>query len=419
MIGIVLVDDVTTPGPYLCGRRVADWLLDTVEALSPVSLEADSGPLRDRIALRPALDRALRMGRACDTTLVLPLSAPLLRPATLRRLVSSLAAGSSAAAASAAAASAAAASAVVASAVVAELVRPVPWWAESAAAGPAVFAVAGPPALARVGIPAACIDPALAGQRLAAAGVRVSTIRVDGVETLWLNDPADRVAAANALYARIAAGWLARGVVIEDPATTRIDSGVRIGAGARIRANTELVGDTAIGARSVVGPTTTVRDSRVGEDCQVHYSVCQDIEVGDGANIGPFAWLRSGSSLGDRCRAGAFVEVADSVVGAGTEIPHLAGLFSADVGRNCNVASMSGSLNYNGGQKRRTRIGDDVSIGSGSILIAPISIGDKAETAAGSVITEDVPSGALAVSRTPQRNITGWSAVRSRPIDPC
>jgi bifunctional UDP-N-acetylglucosamine pyrophosphorylase / glucosamine-1-phosphate N-acetyltransferase len=204
-------------------------------------------------------------------------------------------------------------------------------------------------------------------------------------------------------------GWLDRGVTIEDPATTRIDATVRIGAGARIRPHTELVGDTVVGPDSSIGPMTSVRNCRVGERSQVRYSVCQDVEIGDDVNVGPFTWLRSGTRLGDRCRAGAFVELADSVVGDGTSVPHLAGLFSADVGRDCNFGSMSGPANFDGVRKHRTRIGDDVSIGSGSILVAPVSIGDRSQTAAGSVISEDVPDGALAIARTQQRNVTGWA----------
>jgi bifunctional UDP-N-acetylglucosamine pyrophosphorylase / glucosamine-1-phosphate N-acetyltransferase len=239
-----------------------------------------------------------------------------------------------------------------------------------------------------------------------------SRVRVSGVEALWLGDPAERAEIERALYARIAAQWQARGVVIEDPATTRIDATVRIECGARIRPQTELVGQTVVGRGSRVGPVSSIRDSVIGADCLVHYAVCQDAEIGDGANVGPYTWLRSGTKLGPGCRAGAYVELADSVVGAGTSIPHLAGLFGADVGRNCNFGSMSGPANFDGVQKHRTRIGDDVSIGSCTILVAPVSIGDGASTAAGTVITEDVPSGALGVARVPQRNVTGWAALR-------
>jgi bifunctional UDP-N-acetylglucosamine pyrophosphorylase/glucosamine-1-phosphate N-acetyltransferase len=410
---VVLVDDVAGgAAPLLCHRPAVDWLLDTVEALSPATLTvvaaadgppavADAQTVCDRIARRPHLSRLLRAsgsGAPVSATLVLPCSLPLLRPATLR-------------------------SPGAREAVVLASVRHRQWWEErTSAAGPIAILVAG-----TVDDVSALAAPTTAGgrdparsarRRLAATGARVRTSRIDGVEALCVNDPVDRARAETALYARIAAGWLERGVEIEDPATTRIDATVRIGAGARIRPHTELVGDTAIGSGSVIGPLTTVRDSRVGERSQVHYSVCQDVEIGEGTNVGPFTWLRSGTRLGARCRAGAFVELADSVVGEGTSVPHLAGLFSADVGRDCNFGSMSGPANFDGVRKHRTRIGDSVSIGSGSILVAPVSIGNRAHTAAGTIISEDVPDGALAIARTPQRNVTGWATRKGdgRPV---
>lgn len=361
-LAVVLVDDVG-PAPTLCGRPALDWLMDTVQAL-----DATVTVVPAVAAAHPA--EASAAAGCGATTLVLPCSAPLLQPHTLRRLLASLDAVRSAAL---------------------SLAGPAPWWAEPAAAAPRIVL--------------ATRDAAQPAETTTALG---------GVEALSLTDPAERAAIENALYQRIAAGWMAAGVVIEDPGTTRIDATVHLEAGARIRSHTELIGHTVIGRDAIIGPVATVRDSVIGAGCLVHYAVCQDVEIGAEGNIGPFAWVRTGSRLGDRCRVGAYVEIADSVVGDGTAVPHLAGLFSADVGHSCNLASMSGSLNYNGGQKRRVRIGDEVSIGSGSILIAPVSIGNRAETAAGSVITEDVPDDALGLSRTPQRNVTGWAAVRRR-----
>jgi bifunctional N-acetylglucosamine-1-phosphate-uridyltransferase/glucosamine-1-phosphate-acetyltransferase GlmU-like protein len=418
-LAIVLVDDLpATEAPSLCGRPALEWLLDTVEELAPAMLVTNGAVgvvARDRASLASALrigelqahdagrGGARRTVAQCEVTVVLPASAPLLRPHTLRQILDSLGPGGRA----------------TGVAAVVELTRPAPWWAEAPDAGPPggpmLLAVAG-----SIGLSAAELADAAAAGDVAGVcarlptGVRVRTLTLSGVESLSVNEPTSRLAAERALYARIAADWLDRGVIIEDPASTRIDASVTIGAGARIRPNTHIAGDSHIGRGSTVGPTTTVVDSRVGQDCLVHYSVCTDVEIGDGANVGPFTWLRSGTSLGAGCRAGAFVEVADSVVGEGTAVPHLAGLFSADVGRDCNIASMAGSLNYNGGVKRRTRIGDEVSIGSGSILIAPVSVGDRAETAAGSVITEDVPEGALGLARAPQRNVAGWDRLRGR-----
>jgi acetyltransferase-like isoleucine patch superfamily enzyme len=400
-LAIVVVDDLVDAGRIdLCGRSALDWQLDTIEALAPDRLTVSGAAAADRAAL----GRALTTDRCCSTTLVLPSSAPLLCPPTLRRVVESLSAGDGEAA----------------QAVVASLERQSPWWddEQAGASPPVVLAVRGPdgPSAAELGAihRSAVAGLAPARRALAAAGVPARTTTILGRQALWLNDADDRAAARSALYGRIAAGWLARGVVIEDPATTRIDASVIVGEGAWIGPHTELIGGTRIGRGSRIGPTTTIRNCVVGDGSQVQYSVCQDTTIGDGANIGPFAWVRSGTHLGARCRVGAFVEVSDSVVGDGTEIPHLAGLFSADVGRGCNIASMAGSLNFNGGQKQRVRIGDEVSVGSGSLLIGPVSIGDRAETAAGSVITDDVPDGALAMARAPQRNLAGWSAIRAR-----
>jgi bifunctional UDP-N-acetylglucosamine pyrophosphorylase/glucosamine-1-phosphate N-acetyltransferase len=389
--------------PHLCHRPAVDWMLDGVEALAPAVLMV-TGPgadaVRERIALRPELKRCRTDGGAepDQVTLVLPGSIPLLRPKTLRRVVAALAAEPPVRAA------------------LLTPARPVPWWAEYAATdGPVALAVAGPHGLdadelAALGTAAAGGDRAGARRRLEAAGARVRTVRLRGVDALRLTDPADRVKAENALYRRVAAGWQAAGVLVDDPATTRIDADVHIGAGARIRPFTELLGATVIGPGSRIGPSTTVRDSRVGADCEVWYSICQDVEIGDGANIGPFSWLRSGTRLDARCRVGSFVEVADSVVGEGTAIPHLSGILTADVGRDCNVGGMSGFANFDGVRKQRSRVGDNVRIGANTIMVSPISIGDGAATAAGSIITRDVPDGALATSRGPQRTVAGWAA---------
>jgi len=346
-------------------------------APSPRRPRANPPPALERqesVCGRAAVEWVAEALGAVDTdgvTVEWPCSVPLVQPGTLRRII---------------------AVARATGAVVVEFQPPRPWWVgDEAAVGRPV---------GRVTAEASTQEP--------------SRVPVSGVEALWLGDPHERAEAERALYARIAAGWQARGVVIDDPATTRIDATVRIDAGARIRPQTELTGYTVVGAGSRVGPVTTVRDSRIGVDCVVQYAVCQDVEIGDRANVGPYTWLRSGTRLGAGCRAGAYVELADSVVGDGTSVPHLAGLFSADVGRNCNFGSMSGPANFDGVNKNRTTIGDDVSIGSCTILVAPVSIGDGASTAAGTVITEDVPSGALGVARVPQRNVAGWAAMRRR-----
>ncbi len=396
--------------PSLCGRSAIDWLLDTVETLAPVALTVagpGDDPVRERIALRPALAGldADRWDRTDRVTVVLPASVPLLRAATIRRVAAALTADADAAG--------------VAAVLVPD--RPAPWWAEhSSPGGPVALAVAGPhpyepdelAAIATAVAGSAGERRAVARRRLESTGTRVRTVRLRDVDALRLTDPSERVAAENALYLRIAAGWLAAGVVIEDPATTRIDAGVRIGTGSRIRPFTQLVGATVIGAGSRIGPTTTVQDARLGADCDVRYSVCQDVEVGDHANIGPFTWLRSGTRLAGQCRAGAFVELANTTVGDGTAIPHLSVLSMADIGRDCNISGLTGFANYDGVRKDRSRVGDNVFVGGHNMVIAPVSIGDGAVTAGGSTITEDVPADALAVGRARQHTIPGWAARR-------
>ena len=130
--------------------------------------------------------------------------------------------------------------------------------------------------------------------------------------------------------------------------------------------------------------------------------------------VGPYTYLRPGTRLGRRAKAGGFVEIKSSVVGEGSKVPHLSYVGDAEIGAGANVGAATVVVNYDGVAKHRTKIGDHVRIGSDSMLVAPVTIGDGAYTAAGSVITEDVPPGALAIARPPQRNIEGW-VERRRP----
>ena len=238
----------------------------------------------------------------------------------------------------------------------------------------------------------------------------VTVIDAGLVESLRVDDPAERQQAEVALYQRIAVDWQRRGVLIEDPATTRIDATVRIGRGSRIRPHTELVGSTAVGSGASIGPVTTMIDTIAGDECVVRYAVCEEVTIGDNARIGPYTWLRSGTRLGARTRAGSFVEVSNSVVGDDSQIPHVVGLMNADVGKGCNIAGMSGTATFDGLVKHRVEIGDHVFVGAGTIMVGPMSVGDGAYTAAGSVLSTDVPSGALASSRSRQFVREGWVA---------
>ncbi len=187
------------------------------------------------------------------------------------------------------------------------------------------------------------------------------------------------------------------GVTIVDPACTAIDVDVQIGR------------DTTI------EPSTTIRGAtRIGERCTIRCSYLVDCTLHDGVDVGPFAYLRPGTVLRDGAKAGTFVEIKNSDIGAGTKVPHLSYIGDADVGEQTNLGAGTITANYDGRAKHRTRIGARVRGGVDTSLVAPVSVGDDAYTAAGSVIVEDVPEGALGVARARQSNVEGYSERRER-----
>ncbi len=200
------------------------------------------------------------------------------------------------------------------------------------------------------------------------------------------------------------------GVTVVDPASTWIDAGVEIAQDARIEPATSLLGATSVGAHAVVGPLTTVVDCEIGTEATVLRSHVEGSKIGDGANVGPFAYLRPGTVMEAGSKAGASVELKNSHIGKGAKVPHLSYVGDADVGPGANVGAGSITANYDGFNKNRTTIGRDVRIGVDTMLIAPVEVGDSAYTGAGAVIKDDVPEGALAVSENAQRNIDGYAA---------
>ncbi len=227
--------------------------------------------------------------------------------------------------------------------------------------------------------------------------------------TMGVNNRADLAAVEAIARRRILAAHMLAGVTVVDPASTWIDADVEIAADARIEPGTSLQGRTEIGARSTVGPLSTLIDARLGEDVSVPHSYLVECEVGDGANVGPFAYLRPEASLASGAKAGAFVEVKNSRIGEGAKVPHLAYVGDADIGDGSNLGAGTITANYDGFRKNRTAIGRNVRIGVDTMLIAPVEVGDGAYTGAGAVIKSDVPEGALAVSENQQRNIEGYA----------
>ena len=236
----------------------------------------------------------------------------------------------------------------------------------------------------------------------------------DPTEVLGVNDRVELSRLRALLRDRINDGWMRSGVTIVDPMTTWIDVGVTLGRDTVIEPNTHLRGSTRVGEWAVIGPDTTLVDVVVGDGARVVRTHGEGVTIGPKANIGPFSYLRPGTELAERTKVGAFVEVKNSQVGAGTKIPHLSYVGDATIGEETNIGAANVVVNYDGVTKHRTVIGSHVRTGSDTMLVAPVTVGDGAYTAAGSVITRDVPPGALGVGRAQQRNVEGW-VQRRRP----
>ena len=245
--------------------------------------------------------------------------------------------------------------------------------------------------------------------RCAGAGV-AAAVAEDAGETLGVNDRVQLSEARRLLRDRLVETHQRAGVTVVDPLTTWLDVDVEIAADAVLEPGCQLQGATRVGAGAVVGPDTTLVDCEVGEAARVVRSHCVGARIGAQADVGPFTYLRPGARLGVASKAGAFVEIKASDVGDRSKVPHLSYVGDATIGTDSNVGAATVTVNYDGRDKHRTTIGDGVRIGSDTMLVAPVDVGDGAYTAAGSVITRDVPAGSLGVSRAPQRNLEGWVA---------
>jgi bifunctional UDP-N-acetylglucosamine pyrophosphorylase/glucosamine-1-phosphate N-acetyltransferase len=255
------------------------------------------------------------------------------------------------------------------------------------------------------------------GLLVADRDVVASVTAPDYVETLGVNDRVQLAAARRAMRDRIVEHWMREGVTITDPQTTWMGVRVTIEADATIHQNTQLHGATHIARMAEVGPDTTLRDTIVGEGASVIKSQCTGAEIGPDTTVGPYAYLRPGTVLGKGAKAGAYVEMKNAKVGDGSKVPHLSYVGDAEIGERSNIGAGTIFVNYDGAEKHSTVVGDEVRIGSDTMIVAPRTIGDGSYTAAGSVITNDVPPGAMAVGRAQQRNVEGW-VERKRPGTP-
>ncbi|HVL96851.1 MAG TPA: bifunctional UDP-N-acetylglucosamine diphosphorylase/glucosamine-1-phosphate N-acetyltransferase GlmU [Solirubrobacteraceae bacterium] len=231
----------------------------------------------------------------------------------------------------------------------------------------------------------------------------------DPVLTLGVNDRADLATVRAHAQRRIHAEHMRRGVTLVDPAQTTIDADVIIGQDTVIEPGTHLRGRTSIGEECTIGPASTLVDAVVANRVTIRHAYVDSAVLADGATVGPFAYLRPGTALQEDAKVGTFVEVKNSNLGRGVKVPHLSYLGDADVGERTNIGAGTITANYDYTNKNRTTIGRDARVSVDTSLVAPVTIGDGAYTAAGSVITEDVPPGALGVARQRQRNVEGYA----------
>jgi len=237
-------------------------------------------------------------------------------------------------------------------------------------------------------------------------------ITEDPDEIHGINDRVQLAAAGAVLRQRVAERWMRAGVTIEDPDTTWIEADVEIEPDAVIRRNTHLSGATRVASEAVIGPDSTLIDAEVGKGATVLKSHVLAAQIGPGATVGPFTYLRPGTRLHAKAKAGAFVEIKNAQLGEAAKVPHLSYVGDALIGEGSNIGAATVFVNYDGVAKHRTIVGRHVRIGSDSMLVAPVTVGDGAYTAAGSVITQDVPPGELALGRARQRNLPGWVAAK-------
>ncbi|MBM0257956.1 bifunctional UDP-N-acetylglucosamine diphosphorylase/glucosamine-1-phosphate N-acetyltransferase GlmU [Micromonospora sp. 4G55] len=246
---------------------------------------------------------------------------------------------------------------------------------------------------------------------LVSAGEPVGVhVAADHVETLGCNDRVELAGLRRLLRDRVNEAWMRTGVSILDPETTWIDVTATVERDAVIDQNTQLRGTTAVGAQAVVGPDVTLIDTVVGAAATVLRSHAVGAEVGAGASVGPYAYLRPAARLAEKSKVGTFVEVKNSEVGPGAKVPHLSYVGDATIGAKANIGAATIFVNYDGVNKHRTVVGEAAFIGCDTSLIAPVEVGAGAYVAAGSAISQDVPPGALGVTRAPQRSIEGWVA---------
>jgi bifunctional UDP-N-acetylglucosamine pyrophosphorylase/glucosamine-1-phosphate N-acetyltransferase len=200
-----------------------------------------------------------------------------------------------------------------------------------------------------------------------------------------------------------------RGVTFLHPGSVRVEAQVAIGADTTVGPGVSLLGHTTVGGGCELGPHTTLEDCRVGERAAIRHSFAIQAEFQDDTLVGPFAYVRPGTVVRTGAKVGTFVEVKNSDIGEGAKVPHLSYIGDAEVGERSNLGASTITANYDGRRKHGTKLGKSVKTGIHTSLVAPLDVGDRAYTGAGSVITGDVPEGALGIARSKQANVEGYA----------
>jgi bifunctional UDP-N-acetylglucosamine pyrophosphorylase/glucosamine-1-phosphate N-acetyltransferase len=245
----------------------------------------------------------------------------------------------------------------------------------------------------------------------------VGAVTAEPIEGAGVNSHDQLAAAAAELRRRINTTWMAAGVFMEDPARVSIGANVELSPDVRLWGDVHLTGTTTVASGAELGPSVHIADTTIGEGARVWFAAVRGSTIGRHAEVGPFVSLRQGTVLEESSKAGTFVEIKGSVVGPGSKVPHLSYVGDATIGADSNIGAGTITANYDGYRKHKTVIGDGVRIGSDTVLVAPVEVGDGAWTGAGSVITTDVAPDALAVTRSPQREVPGYAQRRKARAD--
>jgi bifunctional UDP-N-acetylglucosamine pyrophosphorylase/glucosamine-1-phosphate N-acetyltransferase len=225
-----------------------------------------------------------------------------------------------------------------------------------------------------------------------------------------VNSRIDLAACEAVLQRRLREDLMIGGVTMPDPGAVYLDADVRVGPDTVLWPGVHLRGTTTVGSGCEIGPDVVMSDSRVDDGATVVSAHVLSSEIGPGAQVGPFAYLRPGVRLEAGAKAGTFVEMKNSTIGPGSKVPHLSYIGDADIGAGSNIGAGNITANYDGFRKHRTTIGERVKTGSDCVFVAPVEIGDDTMTGAGSIITDDIPDGALGIARARQSNIEGFTA---------